>query len=60
MATEKLSAEDQARVDKVVQDRLNSVERKPFRPGLLLGFIVLMMILLGGLSYFIAWFVGAI
>ncbi len=60
MSSPTLSPEDQARVDRVVNDRVNSVPRKPFRPGLLLGIIVITMILFGGLSYFIAWYVGAL
>jgi len=60
MRQTKLSAEDQARVDSVIHSGVNDVERKPFRPWLLLGIIVLMMLLLSAVSYFIAWQAGVI
>jgi hypothetical protein len=36
----RLSPEDQARVDKFVSSGINSVERKPFRPLLLLAILL--------------------
>lgn len=56
----KLSPEDQARVDAVVHRGVNSVERKPFRPWLLLGVILVALTLLSGISYFIAWTQGVV
>ena len=56
----KLSPEDQARVDKVINGGVNAVERKPFRPFLLLSIIIGMMVAFSGLSYFIAWYAGAL
>lgn len=50
----KLSAEDQARVDEYLQRGVNKVERKPFRPLLLLLVIVGVLTLLSLLSIFIA------
>lgn len=47
--TTKLSAEDQARVDRVISRGVNSVERRPFRGWLLLGII---LVVLTGLSIF--------
>lgn len=58
--TNKLTPEDQARVDKVIHRGVNSVERKPFRPFLLLGVILLVLTLMSGLSYLIAWYHGVI
>ncbi len=56
----KLSPEDQARVDKVTHTGVNSVERKPFRPFLLLSIIVGVLTLMSVLSYFIAWQQGVV
>lgn len=56
----KLSPEDQARVDKVTRTGVNSVERKPFRPFLLLLIIVGVLTLMSVLSYFIAWQQGVV
>ena len=50
----KLSDEDQARVDKYLRSGANKVERKPFRPLLLLLVIVGVLTLLSLLSIFIA------
>ncbi|MCW8126147.1 DUF3094 family protein [Microbulbifer halophilus] len=50
----KLSDEDQAKVDRYLQSRINRVERKPFRPLLLLAVIVGVLTLLSLVSVFIA------
>ncbi|MEW5248306.1 DUF3094 family protein [Microbulbifer sp. 2201CG32-9] len=50
----KLSDEDQARVDKFLHSGVNDVERKPFRPWLLLAVIVGVLTLLSLLSLMIA------
>lgn len=50
----KLSTEDLARVRHVTSTGVNSVERKPFRPGLLLAYIVGFIIFLGQLSIWLA------
>ncbi len=55
-----LSQADQARVDEVLARGVNAVERKPFRPWLLLGVIVLLLTSLSGLSYFIALSQGVV
>ncbi|WP_193165586.1 DUF3094 family protein [Microbulbifer hainanensis] len=53
-ARKKLSAEDQAKVDKYLRSGVNRVERRPFRPLLLLFVIVAVLTLLSLLSLFIA------
>ncbi len=60
MSKEILSEEDQARVDSYLNRPIHQIERKPFRPWLLLGVIVLVMILLSVFSYGIAWWHGVI
>lgn len=50
----KLSDEDQARVDQYLNSGHNDVERKPFRPFLLLGVIVGVLTALSLLSLLIA------
>lgn len=60
MAKPKLSAEDQARVDAYIQRGYNDVERKPFRPLVLLFFLFLIVSSLGIASYLIAKAVGVI
>ena len=45
----RLKAEDQARVDAFLTRGVNSVERKPFRPILL---VVLLIVVVAGLSLF--------
>lgn len=60
MANTKLSPEDQARVDAYNQRGYNDVERKPFRPLLLLLFLFLVVSSLGGISYLIGKIVGVI
>jgi len=56
----KLSAADQASVDQYLRSGSNSVERKPFRPWLLLVVILVVMTLLSLLSYWIARFKGVV
>ena len=50
----KLSDEDQAKVDRYLNSGHNDVERKPFRPFLLLGIILAVLTLLSLLSLVIA------
>lgn len=47
-----LKPEDQARVDAFLQRGVNSVERKPFRPLILLAILI---VIVGGLSLFSQW-----
>jgi hypothetical protein len=54
MPNKKLSDEDQARVDKYLRSGVNDVERKPFRPLLLLAIIIGVLTALSLLSLFIA------
>ncbi len=46
----RLSAEDQARVDQYLRSGYNRVERKPFRPLRLLGFLAIIVTALTVLS----------
>ena len=46
----RLYPEDQARVDAFLKRGVNSVERKPFRPFMLLGFLVIIVTALSLLS----------
>lgn len=55
-----LSDEDQDRVDRYLNRPIHQVERKPFRPWLLLGVIVIVMTVLSVFSYGIAWWHGVI
>ncbi|WP_428819878.1 DUF3094 family protein [Microbulbifer sp. MCCC 1A16149] len=50
----KLSDEDQAKVDAYLKSGYNDVERKPFRPFLLLGVILVVLTALSLLSLVIA------
>ncbi|AOS96712.1 hypothetical protein AUP74_01252 [Microbulbifer aggregans] len=54
MPEKKLSDEDQAKVDKYLHTGVNRVERKPFRPLLLLGIIVGVLTVLSLVSLLIA------
>ena len=56
----KLSPEDQARVDSVTSRGVYSVERAPFRVWLLLGVILLVLTGLSIFSYIIAWLHGVV
>lgn len=50
-----LSTEDQARVDDYLNRPNHQIERKPFRPWLLMGIIVLVMTFLSLFSYLLAF-----
>ena len=52
-----LSDADMARVDKYLSSPIHSVERKPFKPILMMFALVGVVVGLGGLSMFIAWIV---
>ena len=54
----KLSPEDQAKVDEFVSTGINSVERKPFRPLLLMGILALVVTSLSLLSLGLARWAG--
>ncbi|WP_226664563.1 DUF3094 family protein [Microbulbifer aggregans] len=54
LSVKKLSDQDQARVDQYLQSGHNDVERKPFRPFLLLAVIVGVLTALSLLSLLIA------
>ncbi len=56
----KLSPEDQARVDQILDSSVNRVERKPFRGWLLFWVVIFVMSALGGLSLLLARLEGAI
>ncbi|WP_105102843.1 DUF3094 family protein [Microbulbifer pacificus] len=60
IAPKKLSEEDQARVDRYLRSGYNDVERKPFRPILLLVIIVGVLTLLSLLSLLIAQTKGVV
>ena len=60
MRPKKLSAEDQRRVDEFIHSGYNDVERKPFRPLLLLLFLFIVLLGLSGISYLIAYLNQAI
>lgn len=55
-----LSDEDMARVREYLSSPVHSVERKPFRPWLLLVWLWLVVSLLGGLSWLFGWMKGAV
>lgn len=55
-----LNAEDQARVDDYLSRPTHQVERKPFRPWLMMGVVVLVMIFLSIFSYILAYIHGVI
>lgn len=56
----KLTAEDQRKVDDVTGRGVNSVERAPFRGWLLLGAITAVMTALSIFSYWFAWYHGLV
>jgi hypothetical protein len=60
MANTKLSPEDQARVDEFIKTGYNDVERKPFRPLLLLFYLFLIVSSLGGLAVLLGRLHGVI
>jgi quinol-cytochrome oxidoreductase complex cytochrome b subunit len=55
-----LNTEDQARVDAYLNSPNHQIERKPFRPWLMMGGVVLVMIFLSIFSYILAYFHGVI
>ncbi|MCP8899783.1 DUF3094 family protein [Gilvimarinus xylanilyticus] len=56
----KLNPEDQARVDKVLRQGANRVERKPFKVWTLFAVLLLVLTLMSGVSYWIAWQYGVV
>ena len=60
MSTNKLSQEDQARVEAYLSRPNHQVERKPFRPWLLLAIILGVMTGLSLLSYLLAYLHGVV
>lgn len=60
MSGNRLSPEDQARVDRVVQSGVNQVERGPFRIWRLLLAIWVVLIAMSLFSYWLAWRHGAV
>ena len=56
----KLNPEDQARVDKVLRQGVNRVERKPFKVWTLFAVLLLVLTLMSGVSYWIAWQYGVV
>ena len=53
--TSRLTPEDQRRVDQYLQAPQHQVERKPFRPWLLLGVVLVVVIGLGVLSRLLSY-----
>ncbi|GAB1256132.1 DUF3094 family protein [Aurantivibrio plasticivorans] len=60
MSDNRLYPDDQARVDAYNKRGYNDIERKPFRPLLLLFVLFLVVSGLGGVAYAIAWWHGVI
>lgn len=60
MSHSKLLPEDQERVDNYLNRPSQQVDRKPFRPFLLLGVIVVVLTGMSVLSYGIAWWHGVV
>ncbi|MGS2717240.1 DUF3094 family protein [Eionea flava] len=60
MIETKLTSKDQEKVDHYLRSPIHQVERKPFRPWLLLGVILVSMVVLSVLSYAIAWQHGVV
>jgi hypothetical protein len=56
----RLSDEDQARVNQYLNQPIYRVQRKAFRPWLLLGIILLVMTALSLLSYLLAYLHGVV
>ncbi len=57
---DKLSAEDQARVDEYLSSSTHQVERRPYSPWKLLLVLWAVVSVLGGLSYYFAWVNGVL
>lgn len=56
----KLSPEDQAKVDQFLNEGYNDVERREFRPGVLLLVLVVVLLMISGVAYLIALSVGVV
>ena len=56
----KLYPEDQAKVDEYLNRPNKRIARKPFRPWLLLGIIVLLMTVMSVFSYYLAYQHGVV
>lgn len=56
-AAAQLSPEDLARVDKYLSSAIHSVERKPFRPYMMMALLTAVVLGLGFLSIMISWLV---
>lgn len=54
----RLSDEDMARVEEYLSSPVHQVERKPYRPWLLLLVLWVVVSVLGGVSLFFAWMHG--
>ncbi len=54
----RLYPEDQAKVDEFISRGVNSVDRKPFRPGRLLVILIVIVISLSAFSQFLARWAG--
>ncbi len=54
----RLYPEDQAKVDEYISRGVNSVERKPFRPGRLLIILIVIVFSLSAFSQFLARWAG--
>lgn len=52
----KLSDEDLARVEEYLSSPTHQVERKPYRPWMLLLVLWVVVAVLGGAAYFFAWY----
>ena len=55
----RLYPEDQAKVDEFISRGVNSVERKPFRPGRMMLLLILVVTTLSLFSQYLAQFAGA-
>ncbi|ODS24271.1 DUF3094 domain-containing protein [Candidatus Endobugula sertula] len=60
MKSPQLSEEDQARVESYLSRPHHQIERKPFRPWLLLAWLVAILTIMSLLSYGIAWWHGVV
>lgn len=56
----KLSAEDQARVDRVLHRGVNSVERKPFKVWVLFAALLGVLTVMSLFSFYLAWRYGVV
>jgi len=56
----KLSEEDMARVREYLSTPVHSVERQPFRPLRLLLVLWVVVSIVGGLAYLLAWIKGVV